>query len=152
VGTAAPSSNAAPVDAVVNPAEREPVVDGTAGGDTAIECEAPAGAGGAQAWRAASPRASIPEITIGEATIGRDRIEMIKSDAPYRPVATSAPEFIRIDVESMSRESLLEVARREGQQAEGEARPSEPPDVPQRRTIEWGNPPAAEASAAMATE
>ena len=103
--------------------------------------EAPVGRETLAAIEAFRPRASSePEITVGEASVGRETMSAIEAALP-RPQPGPAPEAVRVQLDSISRESMLEVERTEASQR---GRPTvDEPLVTERRTLPWVDSPAA---------
>ncbi|MBK8259062.1 MAG: hypothetical protein IPK82_41190 [Polyangiaceae bacterium] len=82
---------------------------------------------------------SSPEITLGEAVVGRETLIAIDAASlPSKP--GPSPEAVRVELDSISRESMLEVERMEASQR---GRPTvEEPLVTERRTLPWVDTPA----------
>jgi hypothetical protein len=84
-------------------------------------------------------RRSEPEIEVGEAEVGRETLFAIDAALP-RPKPGPAPEGMRVQLDSISRESMLEVERLEASQR---GRPTvDEPLVTERRTLPWVDSPA----------
>lgn len=77
---------------------------------------------------------SLPEIRVGAASVGHETLAAIEAELqqPVRPGST--PEAMRLDLVSISRESLLEIAAEEARQATAGPRPSMPLVRPERLT------------------
>lgn len=83
---------------------------------------------------------SEPDIILGEAEVGRETLVAIDAALP-RPKPGPAPEGVRIQIDSISRESLLEVQLLEAAQR---GRPTvDEPLVTERRTLPWVDSPEA---------
>ncbi|XXY51304.1 hypothetical protein WME91_09190 [Sorangium sp. So ce269] len=85
----------------------------------------------------AGPRRSLPEIRVGLARVGHDTLAAIEAELqrPARP--GSMPDALRLELVSISRESLLEIAAEEARQATAGPRPSMPLMRPERLTRPW---------------
>ncbi|WP_437923363.1 hypothetical protein WMF37_30570 [Sorangium sp. So ce291] len=83
------------------------------------------------------PRRSLPEIRVGLARVGHDTLAAIEAELqrPARP--GSMPDALRLELVSISRESLLEIAVEEARQATAGPRPSVPLVRPERLTRPW---------------
>ncbi len=82
---------------------------------------------------------SEPEITVGEADVGRETLVAIDASLP-RSKAGPAPDGMRVQLDSISRESMLEVERIESSRR---GRPTvDEPLVTERRTLPWVDSPA----------
>jgi len=85
----------------------------------------------------AGPRSSLPEIRVGAALVGRETLVAIDAEIrqPARP--GSMPDAVRLDLVSIGRESLLEIAAEEARQANASPRLSMPLVRPERLTRPW---------------
>ncbi|WP_437661869.1 hypothetical protein [Sorangium sp. So ce1182] len=83
------------------------------------------------------PRRSLPEIRVGLARVGHETLAAIEAELqrPARP--GSMPDALRLELVSISRESLLEIAAEEALQATAGPRPSMPLVRPERLTRPW---------------
>ncbi len=91
------------------------------------------------AREAAGGRPSMPVITVGQASLGRESLAAIERDALASARHGSSPEILRVELSSIDRESLLDIAREEARQAAG-PRPSHPIITPDRITQPWVDP------------
>jgi hypothetical protein len=83
---------------------------------------------------------SEPEIVLGEAPVGRETLLAIEAELP-RSRPGPAPDAFRVELASISRESMNEVERIESSQR---GRPTvDEPLVTERRTLPWVDTPAA---------
>ncbi|XYH93206.1 hypothetical protein ACMHYB_35820 [Sorangium sp. So ce1128] len=83
------------------------------------------------------PRRSLPEIRVGMARVGHETLAAIEAELqrPARP--GSMPDALRLELVSISRESLLEITAEEARQATAGPRPSMPLVRPERLTRPW---------------
>jgi hypothetical protein len=82
-------------------------------------------------------RPSLPDIRVGAAPIGRETLGAIEDEAHHAARPGSAPEAMRVELSSISRESLLEIAAEEARQATLGPRLSMPLILQQRGTQPW---------------
>jgi hypothetical protein len=83
---------------------------------------------------------SEPEIVLGEAPVGRETLLAIEAELP-RSRPGPAPDAFRVELASISRESMNDVERIESSQR---GRPTvDEPLVTERRTLPWVDTPAA---------
>ena len=91
----------------------------------------------AAAPKKARPRAgSEPEITVGEASVGRETLYAIEAALP-RAAPGPAPEAVRVQLDSVGRETMLEIERIEAAQIPRAPSVEEPLVVADRRTLPW---------------
>ncbi len=87
--------------------------------------------------REARARASSePEITMGEASVGRETLVAIEATLPALPAGPS-PESVRVELDSIGRETMLEIARFEASEMTRSPTVEEPLVVNDRRTMPW---------------
>ncbi len=87
--------------------------------------------------REARARASSePEITMGEALVGRETLVAIEAALPALPAGPS-PESVRVELDSIGRETMLEIARFEAAEMARSPTVEEPLVVNDRRTMPW---------------
>ncbi len=99
--------------------------------------EAPVGRETLIAIEATRPRAgSEPEITVGEAPVGRETLYAIEAALP-RAAPGPAPEAMRVQLDSVGRETMLEIERIEAAQAPRAPSVEEPLVVADRKTLPW---------------
>ncbi len=79
---------------------------------------------------------SQPEIVVGEAAVGRETLFAIDAASPHAP-AGPAPEGIRVQLDSVGRETMLEIAQLEADEMERAPTVDEPLIVSQRKTLPW---------------
>ncbi|EYF08657.1 hypothetical protein [Chondromyces apiculatus] len=82
-------------------------------------------------------RASLPDVRVGVAPVGRETLVAIEADLRESARPGSAPEAVRFELGSISRESLQEIATLEAHSAAAGPRPSMPLIVPARMTQPW---------------
>ncbi len=87
--------------------------------------------------REARARASSePEITMGEASVGRETLVAIEAALPSLPAGPS-PESVRVELDSIGRETMLEIARFEASEMVRSPTVEQPLVVNDRRTMPW---------------
>lgn len=79
---------------------------------------------------------SEPEIVVGEAAVGRETLYAIEAALP-RATPGPTPEAVRVQLDSVGRETLLEIQRIEAAQAPRAPTVEEPLVVNDRRTLPW---------------
>ncbi|WP_437327972.1 hypothetical protein [Sorangium sp. So ce381] len=84
---------------------------------------------------------SAPEIRMGAAPAGEGAAAAIGAEMPEPARAGSMPEAVRLELVSISRESLMEIAAEEGRMAAAGPRPWVPPVRPMQITQPWEEPP-----------
>ena len=85
---------------------------------------------------------SEPDITVGEATVGRETLYAIEAAMP-RATPGPAPDGVRVQLDSMGRETLAEIEHLEAVQSSRRPTVEEPLVVSDRRTLPWVDSPAA---------
>lgn len=83
---------------------------------------------------------SEPEIRVGEAPVGRETLVAIETDL-HRP-AGPTPEAVRVELVSIGRETLADIARAEAAEIARSPTVEEPLVVLDRRTLPWVDPSA----------
>jgi len=95
---------------------------------------------------------SEPEITMGEAPVGRETLVAIEAELPALAAGPS-PESVRVELASIGRETMLEIARFEASEHVRAPTVDDPLVVQDRRTLPWVDPAtlkrAADAKAAI---
>lgn len=86
------------------------------------------------------PRASLPDVRVGSAPVGRETLVAIEAEVREGARPGSAPEALRVELASISRESLADIAAAEARQAAAGPRPSMPLIRPERMTRPWVEP------------
>lgn len=85
---------------------------------------------------------SEPDITVGEATVGRETLYAIEAAMP-RAMPGPAPDGVRVQLDSMGRETLAEIEHIEAVQSSRRPTVEEPLVLSDRRTLPWVDSPAA---------
>ncbi|WP_437868423.1 hypothetical protein [Sorangium sp. So ce363] len=84
---------------------------------------------------------SAPEIRVGAASAGEGAAAAIGVEMPEPARAGSMPEAVRLELVSISRDSLMEIAAEEGRMAAAGPRPWVPLVRPAQVTRPWEEPP-----------
>lgn len=84
---------------------------------------------------------SAPELRMGAASVGEGAAGAIGVEMPEPARAGSMPEAVRLELVSISRESLMEIAAEEGRMAAAGPRPWVPLVRPAQVTRPWEEPP-----------